>query len=185
MPVIRVKETTSKIPLGRQGENEARRIQFNLSAWQMEYGPGTAKLIHKRPGDKIAYPVQLQVEGAAAYWDVSEIDTENPGTGMCELTYYVDEVVAKSITYRTVIDESMSGEIGNPPAGLPNWVDTVNQTVIEANEATQEALEAAKTANEAAEKIESIPDYPNVANEEEVKEMLDEVFEDGPSSEMS
>ena len=32
----------TKIPLGRQGENLARQIVFDVSAWEDEYGIGVA-----------------------------------------------------------------------------------------------------------------------------------------------
>lgn len=213
MALIQVKDYTTKIPLGKQGEN-CNRIQFSLSNWQMQYGDGHPVLIHKRKGDAVAYPVELQVEEAAAYWDVQTVDTEKPGLGKCEITYYADNgKVSKSITYQTSVEESMNAEVGYEPQEVPNWMDMIGKAVASANAATQEALEAAKVANEAAGNI-SGDDTPgdtgneennppedtggsgeedssgevadeDVATDEEVDEMLDEIFGTGANPENS
>lgn len=189
MAIVQVKANTTKIPLGRQGENTARRIQFNLSSWQAEYGAGTPALIHKRCGDSIAYPVPLTVEGVAAYWDVTSADTENPGIGKCELTYHFGESgVSKTITYQTIVEASMNDEIGFEPQAVPSWVDAVNHAIAEANSATQAATEAAEAANKAAENAGSSSgelSSDSVADDEDVTEMLNEVFGVGPTSEAS
>lgn len=199
MTVYRVKDDVARIPLGRQGENLARRIHFNLSAWQMAFGEGRPALIHKRAGDSIAYPIQLTIDGPSAYWDVTRVDTENPGNGKCELSYFVNDVIAKSAVYRTEVQASMNEEVGFEPQDVPNWVDNVNAVIAKAavatetaNSAAQAAKEAAEEANKAAENAGSsngdgdnssdfnISDY--VASDEEVTKMLDEIFGEGPSS---
>lgn len=42
MNVYRVK-TGSILPLGKQGENLARKIQFDISRWISSFGPGTVQ----------------------------------------------------------------------------------------------------------------------------------------------
>lgn len=197
MNTFKVTGTTSQIPLGRQGENAARRIQFNLSSWQMAFGDGFPKLIHKRAGDSIAYLVPLEVDGAAAYWNVSRVDTENPGAGKCELSYYVGDVIVKSVMYSTKVEASMNEEVGYEPEDVPDWLDAVNAAIANsdaaaerAQEAAKAAQDAAKTANDAAENAGSgsgdgeIPS-DSVATDEEADEMLNEIFEEGPASENS
>lgn len=158
MSIIQVKPDTKRIPLGRQGENLASIIWFNLSGWQAEFGEGVPKLIHKRCGDRIAYPVALRVEGSAAYWDVTNADTEAPGCGQCELSYYVDDVIVRSATYITDVSPSMAAmKTGHVPRAVPSWVDAVNGAIAqaetaagEATGATQEAADAAQEAQQAA-----------------------------------
>lgn len=193
MVMVRVNTNTTRIPLGRQGENLARKIQFNISDWRTMFGPGKVALIHKRNGDEVAYPVELRAEEAAAYWDVKRADVEIAGNGKCELSYYVNDVIAKSVTYTTVVQASMNDEIGYEPSALPNWVDTIYAAVAESEKAAQAATEAAEAANEAAEAANEaaenagsteLPDNP-IASDREVNEMLDEVFGEGPSPENS
>lgn len=165
MPIIQAKTGVSKILIGRQGENLACCIQFNLSQWQAEFGPGRPALIHKRCGDRIAYPVDLRIEGAAAYWDVTDTDTEIPGRGKCELSYYVGDVIAKSITYTTEVIPSMNSEIGYKPQALPGWVDIINTAAAGADQAAGEAKEAAGEARENAQKALEAAEAANQAAE--------------------
>lgn len=65
----------SILGLGRQGENLARQVVFDLSAWEAEYGPGTAELIHQRPGDTSPYPVAAVREGSTLVWTLTATDT--------------------------------------------------------------------------------------------------------------
>ena len=91
--------TLSTITLGRQGENLARQIVFDVSGWETEYGLGVVELIAQRPGEVQPYPVAVHRNGTIVTWDVSSTDTEMPGdSGKCELRYYVGEVLAKSKT---------------------------------------------------------------------------------------
>lgn len=194
MAIVQVRANTTKIPLGRQGENLAHRVQFNISAWQAEFGPGRPALIHKRNGDTAAYPVELKLSGGAAYWDVTSVDNENPGNGKCELSYYVNDVIAKSATYITVVQPSMNEHIGFEPQDVPNWVDTVNAAIAKAEAATQAAEAATKAAQEAAEEAKKVIEDSetsgggeisdeSIADDTEVDTMLDEIFGDGSSTE--
>ena len=61
MEFYRVK-TGSILPLGKQGENLAKQIQFDLSRWISNFGPGTVQLLHQRSGDEAPYPVAVERE---------------------------------------------------------------------------------------------------------------------------
>ena len=45
-------KTGSILPLGKKGENLAKQIQFDLSRWISNFGPGTVQLLHQRNGDE-------------------------------------------------------------------------------------------------------------------------------------
>ena len=51
-----------KIRLGKQGENHARRVPFELGLWENQFGEGRCELLHQRNGDEAPYPVPLTVE---------------------------------------------------------------------------------------------------------------------------
>lgn len=182
MRIIQVKSSTSCIGLGKRGENLVRRIVFNLSDWEKEFGIGKAVLIHKRNKDIIPYIVNLQADGSFVYWDVLSSDVEMPGYGKCELSYYVNDVIVKTDIYRTVVETSMTGDVGEPPQGIFDWFGTANIIVSEAKTATDEAKEAAKLALDAAENVngESI-----LASDKDFAEMFEEVFGPRPNSEAS
>lgn len=44
------------LAIGRRGENEARQVVFDLSAWRAAYGDGAAALCHQRAGDSTPTP---------------------------------------------------------------------------------------------------------------------------------
>ena len=150
--------TLSTIPLGRQGENLARQILFDVSGWEAEYGLGVVELIAQRPGEAQPYPVAVHRNGTIVTWDVSSTDTEMPGdSGKCELRYYVGEVLAKSKTWQTWVETAMDTPSETaPPEPEQGWVDQIiavgAAAKASANAAKADADRAAALAAEVAEK---------------------------------
>lgn len=92
----------SIVSIGRQGENNAREVWFDLS-WLIDtYGEGTATVLHKRKSDDAPYLVTIMQEGKIARWKVNDLDTAYDGIGQCELRWTVGDTLAKTITYRTI-----------------------------------------------------------------------------------
>ena len=140
MEVYSVK-TTSILPLGKQGENLVRQIQFDLSRWISNFGPGTVQLLHQRSGDEAPYPVAVEQEGNLAVWTVTSADTAAAGTGRAELQYYVGDALAKSETWMTKVLAALgpAGEI--PPEAQQGWVDQVLAQVARITGMTAQAVE--------------------------------------------
>ena len=143
--------TLSTIPLGRQGENLARQILFDVSGWESEYGPGSVELIAQRPGDETPYPVVTARDGDSVVWTVTSADTLYPGdSGRCELRYYVGETLAKSRIWGTYVARAMDTPSETaPPEPEKGWVDQVLEAGTSAKEAAERAEEAAKQAESA------------------------------------
>ena len=143
--------TLSTIPLGRQGENLARQILFDVSGWESEYGPGSVELIAQRPGDEAPYPVVTTRDGDSVVWSVTAADTLYPGdSGRCELRYYVGETLAKSRIWGTYVARAMdTPSETTPPEPEKGWVDQVLEAGTSAKEAAERAEEAAKKAESA------------------------------------
>ena len=143
--------TLSTIPLGRQGENLARQILFDVSGWESEYGPGSVELIAQRPGDETPYPVVTTRGGDSVVWSVTAADTLYPGdSGRCELRYYVGETLAKSRIWGTYVARAMDTPSETaPPEPEKGWVDQVLEAGTSAKEAAERAEEAAKQAESA------------------------------------
>ena len=143
--------TLSTIPLGRQGENLARQILFDVSGWESEYGPGSVELIAQRPGDETPYPVATTRDGDSVVWSVTAADTLYPGdSGRCELRYYVGETLAKSRIWGTYVARAMdTPSETTPPEPEKGWVDQVLEAGTSAKEAAERAEEAAKKAESA------------------------------------
>lgn len=142
MDVYRVK-TASILPLGKQGENLARKIQFDISRWISTFGPGTVQLLHQRSGDEAPYPVAVEQDGTLAIWKVSSADTASAGTGRTELQYYVGDALAKSETWMTKVLPALGDASETPPEAQQGWVDQVLQAGAAAVESADRAENAA------------------------------------------
>ena len=136
-------KTGSILPLGKQGENLARKIQFDISRWISSFGPGTVQLLHQRSGDEAPYPVAVEQEGNLAVWTVTNADTASAGTGRAELQYYVGDALAKSETWMTKVLAALGPAGETPPEAQQGWVDQVLQAGTVATEAAEKAVNAA------------------------------------------
>lgn len=134
---------SAQILLGKQGENDARKIQFDISRLVGLFGAGTVQLLHRRPGDETPYPVPITRAGAMVTWTVSSADTASAGTGQAELQYFVGNTLAKSETYYTIITASLGAAGSTPPEPQAGWVSQVLQAGIDATEAAARAENAA------------------------------------------
>ena len=126
------------LPLGHQGENEAQRIVWRglADSWARLYGEGVFALTVLREGDSVPYPASLKSENGDVIWTLSNADTAKAGEGMAELTYTVGGAIAKSRTWRTVVEPSLSANgTTEPPAAYQSWVDEVLQAAADAETA--------------------------------------------------
>lgn len=137
MRTIEVKEL-AYLPLGRQGENKAQRIVWRglADSWARLYGEGVFALTVLREGDSAPYPASLKSENGDVIWTLSNADTAKAGEGMAELTYTVGGAIAKSRTWRTVVEPSLSANgTTEPPPAYQSWVDEVLQAAADAETA--------------------------------------------------
>lgn len=135
--MININETRT-LHLGRQGENLAHTLTFDISSWIEELGDGTLVLLNQRPGEPIPYPVKLDVDGSAATWFITGADTSIPGRGRCEFRYMVDDAIAKSCVFCTFVAPSMW--LNGPP--LPPGLDWMQVTLAMAEQIRQAQLHA-------------------------------------------
>ena len=125
-----------EIKLGRRGENQARKVVFDvLGKWREGYGEGVASLIVQRNGDAQPYPVALTEEDGALVWLVSSADTAVAGEGAAELRYTVGDTIVKSQIYKTRVRETLEDSGETPPPGYQSWVDEVLQAAADAETA--------------------------------------------------
>ena len=126
------------LPLGHQGENKAQRIVWRglADSWARLYGDGVFALTVLREGDSAPYPASLKSENGDVIWTLSNADTAKAGEGMAELTYTVGGAIAKSRTWRTVVEPSLSANgTTEPPDAYRSWVDEVLQAAADAETA--------------------------------------------------
>lgn len=139
------------LAIGRRGENAARRVAFDLSAWRRHYGEGTVQLLHQRAGDENPYPCALTVEGDTAYWLIRAADVNKPGWGEAQLHYYVGDTLAKSAIWRTVTADAL-GDPSEPPEDPARaWFAAIQEQIGNLDELTTAAKDNLVAAiNEAA-----------------------------------
>lgn len=125
MIVIWTKSDTTgrgNLILGRCGENDARQVRFDID-WLVEtYGEGTATLVHLRSKDVAPYLVPIEQTDHEVVWTVTNGDTAYPGIGRCEIRWVVDEVLAKTIIFKTEVLQSITEDTVIPEP-LESWYD--------------------------------------------------------------
>ena len=148
--MIEIKAVPGKlIMLGKQGENLAREVIFDVSGVRAEFGDGTFRLSAKRPGEADAYPAAVTETGDTVVWELTGADTQNAGRGQCELAYYAGEIRLKTWTYDTAIAKSLTGSPKTDPYN--EFLDEVNRLAAEAAISQREAKTSennAKTSEE-------------------------------------
>lgn len=122
---MRIVQANKNKPLfiGRQGENEVTTVQFNVEGWADLYGSGTFTLTNQRPGESYGYSCSVTVADEVVSWVVDDADVYIAGEGHVQLTYTVDDQIAKSEIFFTRIQKSLS--IGEVPDPAPDWASEV------------------------------------------------------------
>ena len=136
------------ISLGLRGENEATTITFDVTALAEKYGAGNASVLVKRNGDTTAYPVTATQDGNLITWVVSSVDTAIEGKGECEIWYYVDEVLAKTVVFQTVVRPDIGGS-ALPPDPFEDYLEEITEIGTQVQHDAAEAKEAAQEAKAA------------------------------------
>ena len=134
------------IPIGVQGENDARTVVFDIHKWIEDYGNGSALLVHQRPGDAEPYPVTTTQKAGTVEWSVQQADIIAGAPGRAQLSYQVgDNIVARSPIYLTIAAD----EITNTPLAdydpAQSWIDDLLDAVNKAGDITSD-VQAAQTA---------------------------------------
>lgn len=151
----------SIIRLGKQGEINALRVEFDVSAWMAMYPDATVKLMHfapDRPQDNPVIPT-LGVEGTLRVWIVGEEDTAGAGNGVIELLL-IDERTGSTIKsatgYTTVLRSPSAGiEAQEPEPGYVRY--DVDQSALLTD--TQKAFARANIDAIKDEKDPTVPDW--------------------------
>lgn len=108
------------INIGRRGENEHRRVVFDISEYLAQYPDATFGLIHS-PASATAYPVAtVAVENDQLVWTVTSSDVTSEGQGRCELIVRQGDAIAKSIIYMTQVLPALDAA-GEAPEPWESW----------------------------------------------------------------
>lgn len=142
-----------RIPLGKQGENNAVLVVWPgiVEKYAKLYGKGRFELVVVQKGK--AYPAVVSVTGADLVWAVRAADVATAEVGSLELIYYVGDTIAKSQTWETVVIASKSADGMTEPPEDPAraWFDAIKRQIGDLNKLTTKAKENLVAAiNEAA-----------------------------------
>ncbi len=136
----------NSIKLGRCGENHTV-IRFDCTSYLETYGNGSAALLFQ-PARGSMHPVVIEQDGAMVTWHVSCSDTSTSGAGLCELSWYVDDMLVKSQQMSTIVYGSLSEQADDDCkiASRP-WMDQILQASANAQRAQAAADAAQHTAD--------------------------------------
>lgn len=137
-----LKSTTAYF--GRQRENIAREVIFDITSLKREFPDAVYSLVLKRTGEGETYTaVATTIEGNEFRYQPTAWATEKAGIGNWEI-HAIDAntgLVAKSITGSFMVDEALDDAVNASPEVADNWIAQVM-------EARDEAVEAARMAQE-------------------------------------
>lgn len=139
------------ITIGRRDTYGTEQVVFDLAELIDVYGEGSAVLMVKRPGDETAYPATTEQTDGQLIWTVSDIDTAYKGKGECEIFWYVNGNLAKTVIYPTNVLRDIGETTEEPPDAYPTWVDHLTELGAETLENARKAAKSAEEADLAAE----------------------------------
>lgn len=137
--------------IGFRGENKAHQVEFDISEFVTAFGDGVAQLIFQRPQDSVPYPCVITRNGNTVVWTITDTETAQFGNfGMCELSYHVDDVLAKSETWQVIVKDALGVPSDDVPEPYQDWLDQVIANVSRAEAERIKAEEAANASEQSA-----------------------------------
>ena len=141
MKTIKISPSCKGITLGRQGENNATMIAFDVADLRSTYGDGTPYLFHRRPCDAAAYPVAINTEGDTVRWIVNAADTAQSGKGAAQLHWMVDGTLAKTDIFPTFVLESLEAGGETPTDPAAPWYQALSAQIAAMGSASPEQIQ--------------------------------------------
>ena len=124
--IINVDTSLTNIPtinIGKQGENKATQVVFDVSEMIDTYGSGTAVVVVQRRGDLHPYELDnTSQSGDKVTWTVSNVDTAVYGTGRVQLFWTINDEVAKTVTYAFFVEEALGDPTDAPYMPDDGWI---------------------------------------------------------------
>ena len=153
----------SRLKIGYLGENNATKVVFDFSRWAKEYGEGYLTVLLQRYGEDYAYPVSLEQTDHIATWLVSNIDVAIVGAAKAQAEYRVDNILAKTTTFRVEVENSLdnSGEVPEP------YESILSQIVEDVHDVATNTAEVERLAPQVADDASSALDSKQKAKQSE------------------
>ena len=135
-------ESMAQVELGRQGEHLARTVQIDVSCLQRAFPEAAFALVYRLPRETALYIAETELIGPLLTWAVPAQATQKAGTGRLEVRAMLGDIVAKSVTAKTRVEESLTGAGETPPESAGDWVGTVLDAAERAEAAADRAEQA-------------------------------------------
>lgn len=164
--------------LGRQGETGIMEVRIDISTPLEEY-PGAWFALEAENPEGVCYPVVSETDGDTLIWPITGADTAKSGRGRAQVVMYGEEgEIGRSKPIDTAILPSLTVN-GDAPDPVQNWIDNALKL-----------LEELKNYELPVEQIEQIiedfleenPPEGSGVDEEQLKEALNEAFEEAKKS---
>lgn len=106
--------------LGREGENEFRTIEVEVSEWLREYPNGTISVVYHRPDDSIYVPT-VTTSGNITRWLITSTDTSFTGRGEAEFRIIDGDIIGKSVKMPTMVSDGINATTDDPESAPADW----------------------------------------------------------------
>lgn len=126
----------TRLPLGWQGESNARLIDIDMSEWMRDWPNATVDMLVQRPGEEEYSPVDVKLRGGHLLWKPTRADVLIAGMGRAQIILTdANDVELRTRVVETIIGESLKGTEGEAPAPVNGWLHEVLQAAKDAREA--------------------------------------------------
>ena len=128
---------TKTLKIGKQGENKACRIRFDMSWFKETYGDGEPALLVQRSSDQYARPARdVDVDGTVITWTVNSFDTSFAGFGQIVAVWTFGDGLSKSVIYKTYVEKSLvesnaPDDPGDKPGDIISGINIIGIEVDE------------------------------------------------------
>lgn len=150
--MYRVESLPISIPIGRQGENHAMKIEIDCSSFLAEWPQATITAMLRRSVAENPYILVTSIDSNGILtWEPTAHDTGIEGDGQIEIRAVENDVLAKSVTAIVCVERSLTPPEPDTPI---DWVEDIKsgiaQSVTSAANSASDAAKSAASAQESA-----------------------------------
>lgn len=148
--MYRVESLPISIPIGRQGENHAMKIEIDCSSFLAEWPQATITAMLRRSVAENPYILVTSIDSNGILtWEPTAHDTGIEGDGQIEIRAVENDVLAKSVTAIVCVERSLTPPEPDTPI---DWVEDIKSDIAQSvTSAANSASDAAKSAASAQE----------------------------------
>lgn len=148
--MYRVESLPISIPIGRQGENHAMKIEIDCSSFLAEWPQATITAMLRRSVAENPYILVTSIDSSGILtWEPTAHDTGIEGDGQIEIRAVENDVLAKSVTAIVCVERSLTPPEPDTPI---DWVENIKSDIAQSvTNAANSASDAAKSAASAQE----------------------------------